>query len=179
MFNTTARTPLPTGTWSVDPDRSRVEFQAKHLSIAAVRGAFGEFEGTLEVGDGPAGARVSGSVSVASIDTKSARRDVHLRSPAFFDAERFPEIAFASSAIRPLDAETFEIAGDLTMHGVTRPIALTAKLKGTEEDPRGSQRVALEVAGQLSRGDYGMRGVRVLVSDKVTLRLEISAIRQA
>jgi polyisoprenoid-binding protein YceI len=178
MSSTTASTPLPTGTWSVDPARSRVAFQAKHFSISAVPGAFDTFEGTLEIGDDPARASASGSVSVASLDTKNARRDAHLRSPAFFDAERFPKLTFTSSEIRPLDAETFEIAGDLTMHGVTRPITLTAKLKGTEQDQRGSQRVALEVDGQLNRGDYGMRGFKVMVTNTVTLRLEISAVKQ-
>jgi polyisoprenoid-binding protein YceI len=178
MSNTTASTLLPTGTWSVDPAHSRVEFQAKHLGIAPVRGAFSDFEGTLELGDDLAGARAYGSVSVASVDTKKERRDAHLRSPDFFDAERFPKLTFESSEIRPLDAGTFEIAGDLTMHGVTRAITLTAELQDTEEDPRGNQRVALEVGGQLNRGDYGMQALNVLVSDKVKLRLDISAVKQ-
>jgi polyisoprenoid-binding protein YceI len=178
MSNTTASTLLLTGTWSVDLAHSRVEFQAKHLGIAPVRGAFNEFEGTLELGDDLAGASAYGSVSVASVDTKKERRDAHLRSPDFFDAERFPKLTFESSEIRPLDAGTFEIAGDLTLHGVTRPITLTAELQGIEEDPWGNQRVALEVGGQLNRGDYGMRALNVLVSDKVKLRLDISAVKQ-
>lgn len=183
MSITTASTLLPTGTWSVDPAHSRVEFQAKHLGIAPVRGAFNAFEGTLELGDDLAGARAYGSVSVASVDTSQARRDAHLRSPDFFDAERFPKLAFESREIRPLDAERFEIAGDLTMHGVTRPITLTAELQGTEEDSRGNQRVALAVGGRLNRRDYGMTPsqalVDMVVSDEVTLRLDISAVERA
>jgi polyisoprenoid-binding protein YceI len=175
----------PTGTWSVDPARSRVEFQVKQLGIDTVRGAFNEFTGTLELGDDLTGARAHGFVSVASVDTNRRRRDAHLRSPHFFDAERFPELTFESGEIRPLDADSFEIAGNLTMHGVTRPITLTAELQGTREDPWGNQRVALEVAGQLNRGDYGMTfnqalgSGNMLVSDRVKLVLDISAVKRA
>jgi len=102
MSITTTRTSLPTGTWSVDPSHSNVEFSVKHLGIASVRGAFNEFEGALELGDDLAGARAYASVSVASVDTNQERRDAHLRSPDFFDAERFPKLTFESSEIRPL-----------------------------------------------------------------------------
>jgi polyisoprenoid-binding protein YceI len=176
---TTATTPLPTGTWSVDPANSRVEFLLKQLGIATVRGAFHEFEGTLELGDDLAGARAYGSVSVASLDTNQARRDAHLRSPDFFDAERYPEVTFESSEIRPLDAGTFEIAGDLTMHGVTRPITLTAELQDAA-DPSGSLRLA--VGGRLNRGDYGVTPnplLNRLASEQVELQLDISVVKEA
>jgi polyisoprenoid-binding protein YceI len=170
-------TRVPTGTWSVDSASSRVGFEVKQLGIATVPGAFNEFEGTLELGEALAGARVHGSVSLASVDTNQTRRDAHLRSPDFFDAERFPKLTFESSEIRPLAGTTFHIVGDLTMHGVTRPITLTAELRGMEEDPL--HRLALEVRGELNRRDYGMTFTHVLVSDKVKLRLDISAVRQA
>jgi polyisoprenoid-binding protein YceI len=181
MSITTATTPLPTGTWSVDSAHSRVEFQLKQLGIATVRGAFHEFEGTLELGDDLAGARAYGSVSVASLDTNQARRDAHLRSADFFDAERYPKLTFESSEIRPLDADTFEIAGDLTMHGVTRPITLTAELQDAA-DPSGTPRLALAVGGRLNRGDYGVAPNPVLnrlASEQVELQLDISAVKEA
>ena len=178
MSTTTAYTPLPTGTWSVDPAHSRVEFEASHLGIAPVHGTFGAFEGTLELGHDLAGARAYGSVSVASLDTSQERRDAHLRSPAFLDAERYPKLTFRSSEFRPLAGGTFEIAGDLTMHGVSRPITLTAELNGTEEDREGNRRLALELSGQLDRCDYGMTALKVLVSRKVKLRLAILAVEQ-
>ena len=129
----TASTQLPTGTWSVDPERSRIGFRVKQMGLGAVRGAFRAFEGTLEVGHD--GARAHGSVSVASLDTQNVRRDAHLRSPAFLDAERHLRMTFASRSIRPLGGGRFEIAGDLTLHGVTRPLTLTAELqKGEEPD---------------------------------------------
>jgi polyisoprenoid-binding protein YceI len=183
-MSVTTRTVLPTGTWTVDPAHSNVEFSVKHLGIATVRGAFNEFEGSFEVGE-DGFARARGTVKVASIDTNEDTRDAHLRSEDFFHAEVHPELSFESSDIRPLDEETFLIHGDLTMRGVTRPVVLEAELQGTEIDPWGNERVAVEAAGQLNRRDWGMTfnqalgSGNVLVSDKVRLTLDISAIKQS
>ena len=182
-MSVTTRTVLPTGTWTVDPAHSNVEFSAKHLGIATVRGAFNEFEGSFEVGeDGDARAR--GTVQVASIDTNEDQRDTHLRSEDFFHAERHPELSFESTEIRPLDEDSFLIHGDLTMRGVTRPVVLEAELQGTEIDPWGNERVALEARGQLNRREWNMTfnqalgSGNMLVSDKIKLALDISAIKQ-
>src|SRR3954452_15962973 len=174
MSVTATSTPLPTGTWTVDPAQSSAEFRASHLGISPVRGAFGEFEGTLELSDDLARARAYGSVSGASLDTGNERRDAHLRSAAFFDVERFPTLTFESRRRRRLHDGTLEIAGELTLRGTTRPVALTAELRGAEQDARGNQRLALEATGRLKRADYGMTSFKVLVSDTVELRLEIS-----
>jgi polyisoprenoid-binding protein YceI len=181
----TATTIIPTGTWRLDPAHSKVGFAVKHLGIANVRGEFGSFEGTLEVGEDLASSRAYGTVDAASIDTNEAQRDAHLRSADFFDAETHPQLTFASTAIEQLDETSFRITGDLTLHGVTRQLVLHAEVEGAEVDPWGNERVGLEVTGQLSRGDYGMTfnqalgSGNLLVSDKVTLSLDISAIRQA
>jgi polyisoprenoid-binding protein YceI len=180
----TTRTVLPTGTWSVDPAHSNVEFTVKHLGIATVRGAFNEFEGAFEVADDGT-ARARGTVSVASVDTNEETRDAHLRSEDFFHAEVHPELAFESTDIVALDEDSFEIHGNLTMRGVTRPIVLRAEVQGTETDPWGNERIALEVRGQLNRGEWGLTynqmlgSGNMLVSDKVKLSLDISAIKQA
>jgi polyisoprenoid-binding protein YceI len=185
MSTTAIATAVPTGTWSVDPSHSRVEFQVKHLGIATVRGHFGSFEGTLEVGDDLSSVRASGTVEVASVNTNEEKRDEHLRSADFFDADQHPQIRFASTAIVPVDDETFEIQGDVTLHGVTRPIVLKAEVTGTEQDPWGNERVGLEVTGQLDRGEFGMTfnqalgSGNVLVSDRVKLRIDVSAVKQA
>jgi polyisoprenoid-binding protein YceI len=183
-MSVTTRTALPTGTWTVDPAHSNVEFSVKHLGIATVRGVFNEFEGSFEVGeDGSAHAR--GTVQAASIDTNEDQRDTHLRSEDFFHAEVHPELSFESTEIRPLDEDSFLIHGDLTMRGVTRPIVLEAELQGTEIDLWGNERVALEASGQLNRRDWGMTfnqalgSGNMLVSDKVKLTLDVSAIKQA
>jgi polyisoprenoid-binding protein YceI len=174
-----ARTQLPTGTWSVDPAHSRVEFAAKHLGIATVRGVFREFEGTLDLDEG----RASGTVMTASLDTNLAKRDEHLRSPDFFDVAAHPELRFESTEIRPLGEDTFEIEGDLMIRGVTNPIVLRAEFQGSETDPWGSERIGLEVTGRLDRSDWGMTFNQVLgsgnmlVSDRVKLQLDISAVK--
>lgn len=178
----TATTPLPTGTWKVDPIHSSVEFHVKHLGIATVKGQFKEFEGTLEIGD--SGARAYGTVAVASVDTREPQRDDHLRSADFFEVESFPQITFASTAIRPLDDDEFEIAGDLTIHGVTNPVTLKASFEGAETDPQGNERVGVSANAQISRGDYGMKfnaalgSGNVVVSDKVKILVDVSAVKQ-
>jgi len=182
---TSTPTLVPAGTYSVDPSHSSVEFAVKHLGIATVRGTFGTFEGSLELGDNLADAKAYGTVDVASVDTNEPQRDEHLRSPDFFDAENHPRIDFKSRQIRPIDDETFVIVADLTLHGITREVELTAEIQGTEIDPWGNERVGLEITGQLNRADYDMKFNQVLgsgnllVSDKVKLRLDISAVKKA
>ena len=182
--STAVPTRVPTGRWSVDPSHSSVEFQVKHLGIANVRGHFAKFGGTLEIGDDLASAKAYGVVEAASVDTNDEARDAHLRSPDFFDVEQYPEIRFESTEVTPTGDETFEITGDLTMHGVTRPLTLQAEITGTEQDPYGNDRVALEVTGQLDRSDYGMTvnpvlgSGNALASDRVKPRLAAAAIKQ-
>jgi len=183
--STTTATIVPTGTWAIDPAHSKVGFAVKHMGIATVRGGFAQFEGTLEVGEDLGSLRARGTVQAESVDTNESQRDAHLRSPDFFDAEHNPQITFQSTSIEPLDEESLRITGNLTMHGVTNELVLGARLQGAELDPWGNERVGLEVTGQLSRGDYGMKfnqalgSGNMLVSDKVTLTLDVSAVRQA
>jgi polyisoprenoid-binding protein YceI len=177
----TTQTPLPVGTWKVDPVHSSVEFQVKHLGIATVKGQFKDFEGTFEVG--PDGASARGTVKVASIDTREPQRDEHLRSADFFEVDTYPEITFSSTAIRQLDEDTFEIDGDFTIHGVTRPLTLKATLEGTETDPQGNPRIGLSATAQINRSDHEMKfnmapgSGNVVVSDKVKILIDISAVK--
>ena len=178
----TTTTALPTGTWNVDAVHSRVGFRVKHLGLANVRGEFREYEGQLVIGeDGTV--QASGSVKVDSIDTGEADRDGHLKSPDFLDAATYPDITFASTSITAVDDDTWEITGDLSIHGVTKPITLKAEVGGSGPDPFGGERVGLEVTGELSRDDYGMKFNQALgtgnaiVSDKVRLDLDIEAVK--
>jgi polyisoprenoid-binding protein YceI len=184
-MTTTTATLVPTGTWNVDPSHSKVGFAVKHMGIANVRGEFTDFAGALEIGEDLASARAYGTVKVASVDTNEAARDEHLRSGDFFDAENHGEMTFESTGIEVVGDDTFRITGDLTLHGVTQPIVLEAEVQGTDVDPWGNDRVGLEITGQLSRGDYGMKfnqalgSGNVLVGDKVKLALDVSAVKQA
>ena len=187
LFSRSTRrtSPVPAGTWAVDPAHSRVGFSVKHLGIATVRGTFEAFEGTLTVVDDLSSARVSGTIEAASVSTQESQRDEHLRSADFFDVVEFPQITFSADVLRQRDDEEFDTDGELTMHGVTRPISLHAVVQGLETDPWGQERVGIEITGELSRGEYGMKFNQVLgsgnvmVSDKVKISLDISAIKQA
>jgi polyisoprenoid-binding protein YceI len=175
-------TALPTGTWNVDPTHSRVGFRVKHLGISTVRGHFDDYEGQLVIDD-EGNVTASGSVKVASIDTADSDRDTHLKAADFFDVDSYPEITFKSTSVTAKDEDTYEITGDLTMHGVTKAITLTAEVGGSEVDPFGNTRVGLEATGELSRSDYGMKFNMALgsgnlaVSDKIKLDLDISAVK--
>ncbi len=175
-------TALPTGTWNVDPSHSRIGFRVKHLGISTVRGQFDDYEGRLVIDD-DGNVTASGSVKAASIDTADGDRDTHLKAPDFFDVENHPEITFQSTSVVAKDEETYEITGDLTLHGVTKPVTLTAEVGGSEVDPFGKTRVGLEATGEISRSDYGMKFNMALgsgnlaVSDKIKLDLDISAVK--
>jgi polyisoprenoid-binding protein YceI len=185
MNSTATATLIPTGTWTVDPAHSTVGFSVKHLGIATVRGRFEEFEGTLEIGEDLTAASAYGTAQASSINTDESARDDHLRSADFFGADANPELRFESTAIKPLDEDTFEIEGSLAMNGVTNPVTLTAVVEGTETDPWGNERVGLEVTGRINRGDWNMTfnqalgSGNLLVGEKVTLNLDISAVKQA
>ncbi|MEI8104439.1 MAG: YceI family protein [Actinomycetes bacterium] len=176
---------IPAGTWTIDPAHSQVGFSVKHLGIATVRGTFDRFAGTLEVGDDLAAAKIVTTIETASVNTNDAQRDAHLRAADFFDAEANPELRFESTEIRQIDAETFSVAGDLTLRGVTQPVELKGVTTGFETDPWANERVGVELTGELSRGDFGITfnqllgSGNALVSDKVKLSLDISAIRKA
>jgi polyisoprenoid-binding protein YceI len=169
-----AHTRLPTGTWQVDPAHSRIAFAARQLGISTVRGAFREFEGTLDLDEG----RAYGTVKAASLDTNLNRRDEHLRSSDFFDVVEHPELRFESTEIRPLGEDTCEIEGNLTIRGVTNPIVLRVEVRRSETDVRGYERIALEAVGTVDRSNWGMTWAKPLVSDRVKLQLDITAVKQ-
>jgi polyisoprenoid-binding protein YceI len=175
---------VPAGTWVVDPAHSSVAFEVKHMMISTVRGLFREFDGTLEAAeDDPAHSRVRGTAKVASIDTGSPDRDEHLKSPDFFDAERYSEITYVSTRIEPLGGPDYRVTGDLTIKGVTRPVTMEASVEGAGEDPWGAERVGIRVRGRIDRKDFGLSWQQplakggVLVGEDVTILIDVSAVR--
>jgi polyisoprenoid-binding protein YceI len=172
---------VSSGSWSVDRAHSTVEFCVKHMMIQTVRGRFRDFEGVIVAGDEPSAV---GSIKVASLETLHDERDAHLRSPDFFDVERFPEIGFRSGGMQfNGDGSHFVLPGELTIKGVTRPIMLEGELRGTVADNQNGQRLALALRGQLDRSDYGLVWNRMLetggmlVGDTVDLLLDVAAVR--
>ena len=175
-----------TGTYTLDPAHTRIGFVARHAMVTKVRGAFNEFEGTGTLdGTNPANSRVQVTIDAASIDTRNAQRDEHLRGNDFLAMQEYPKITFASTGVRQAGETTFEVTGDLTIKGVTQSITIPFEFEGAAKDPFGNERVGFEGSVAINRKDYGvtwnaaLEGGGVLVSDKVTLEFEISAIKNA
>ena len=175
-----------TGTYTLDPAHTRIGFVARHAMVTKVRGAFNEFEGTATLdGANPADSSAQVTISTASIDTRNAQRDGHLRSNDFLAMDEYPQITFVSTGARQVDDSTFELTGDLTIKGVTNPITIPFSFEGAAKDPFGNLRVGFEGAVTINRKDYGitwnaaLETGGVLVSDKVTLEFEISAVKNA
>ena len=175
-----------TGTYTVDPAHTRIGFVARHAMVTKVRGSFNEFAGTAELdGANPQNSRVQLTIEAASIDTRNAQRDEHLRSNDFLAMQEYPRITFTSTGVRQAGETTFEVTGDLTIKGVTNPITIPFELEGAAKDPFGNQRVGFEGSVTINRKDYGvtwnaaLEGGGVLVSDKVTLEFEVSAVKNA
>jgi polyisoprenoid-binding protein YceI len=173
-----------TGTYAIDPTHSRVGFVARHAMVTKVRGSFNEFDGQgFYDADDPASSKLELTIQAASIDTRNADRDGHLRSNEFFDMETFPEITFRSTTVDQVDADSFKVTGDLTIKGVTKPVTIDFELTGTATDPFGNDRMGLEGKTTVNRKDWGvswnaaLEAGGVLVSEKVTLEFEVSAIR--
>lgn len=180
----TATTPVQSGTttWEIDPAHTSVEFAVKHLMISTVRGRFGDVRGTMVTDGTPAGSRVEVTLGVASIDTRQAQRDEHLKSADFFDAANHPEITFVSTAVTPKGDDEFTLTGDLTIRGVTRSITLDVAREGAGKDPWGNERAGFSATGKIDRRDFGLTynqaletgGVMVGNELKITVDAELT-----
>ena len=188
MTTLSATTTLPAGltagTYAIDPSHSEVGFVARHAMVTKVRGRFTEVEGTLTFGDDVQSSTATATIGVASVSTGSPDRDGHLRGADFFDAEQFPTITFATTGVR-VDGDAYVLDGDLTIKGVTRSISLPVEFEGVATDPFGHQRAGFSASTVVEREDWGLTWNAaletggVLVSKKITLQLDISAIKQA
>jgi polyisoprenoid-binding protein YceI len=172
------------GSYTIDPAHSRIGFVARHAMITKVRGSFDEFEGGGELdAANPANSKLQLTIKTASIDTRNADRDGHLKSNDFFDMEKYPEITFQSTQVEPADATHFDVTGDLTIKETTKPVTVRLEFTGSAVDPFGNHRIGLEGSTEINRKDWGVNWNAVLeaggllVSDKVTLEFEVSAIK--
>lgn len=187
MSTTTTTTPTDlTGAYSIDPAHSRIGFVARHAMVTKVRGSFNDFEGAGYFdGDDPTNSWVRLTIQSASIDTRNADRDAHLRTNDFLDAGQYPEITFTSTGVEHVDQDQFRVTGDLTIKGVTRPVTIDFDLNGAVVDPFGNERIAFDGKTTINRKDWGvswnaaLEAGGVLVGEKVTLEFEVSAIRTA
>ena len=174
---------LPAGTWTVDPIHSSIGFEVKHFGISTFRGRFTGYEGTIKTADGSL-QRVEGNVQVDSVDVKDPQLAGHLQSEDFFDAAKHPSIAFASTGVRQVE-DGYELDGDLTIRGVTRPVTLEVGVEGAGPDPYGNERVSLVGRGEVDRTEYGiswnntMDNGALVLGEKVRLVLSVEAVKEA
>jgi polyisoprenoid-binding protein YceI len=173
-----------TGTYALDTTHSRIGFVARHAMVTKVRGSFNEFEGSgFFDADQPSNSQLAVTIQAASIDTRNADRDAHLRSNDFFDMDTYPTLSFTSTSVEPVGGDVFRVTGDLKIKGITKPVTLDLELSGTAVDPYGNTRLGLEGSTAINRKDWGVNWNAaletggVLVGEKITLEFEISAIK--
>ena len=175
---------LTSGTWLIETSHSSASFTVRHAGISKARGTIAIADGVLTIGEDLASTTVTATLDAASIDTKDAGRDGHLKSADFFDVEAYPTWTFTSTSISPR-GDDHVIAGDLTVHGVTRPVELVTEFNGAATDPFGAARIGFSAKTEISRKDFGLTWNAaletggVLVSDTVKIALEIEAVAQA
>ncbi|MBO0729196.1 MAG: polyisoprenoid-binding protein [Acidimicrobiaceae bacterium] len=174
---------LVAGTWVIDPVHSEVAFSVRHLMVSKVRGNFKTFAGTITIGEDPLQSKVEATIDVTSVETGDTTRDDHLRSQDFFHVDNHPTITFVSTSVTPSGGD-YELTGDLTVHGVTRPVSLTLEFNGVSPDPWGGTRAGFSAETEINRKDYGvdfnmpLDGGGVVVGDKVKISLEVEAVLQ-
>jgi polyisoprenoid-binding protein YceI len=173
------------GDYTIDSTHSRLGFSARHAMVTTVRGQFDDYAGSAHVDTAtPAHSNVSVTIQATSIDTTAEDRDGHLRSADFFDVEQFPTITFVSTDVER-DGDDWNITGDLTIKGVTKSVTIPFELTGSAQDPFGNTRIGFEGATSINRKDFGLTWNAaletggVLVSEKIKLDFDISAIKNA
>jgi polyisoprenoid-binding protein YceI len=173
-----------TATYALDPAHTTAEFVVRHLMISKVRGRFTSVAGTIEVAEGShVPTSVDVTIDAGSIDTREPQRDAHLKSTDFLEAETYPAITFKSTGIDG-SGDAFKVLGDLTIHGVTRPVVLDATFEGRTNDPWGNERIGFEAHAKISRKDFGLEWNQaletggVVVGDEVKIELNVEAIAQ-
>ena len=174
-----------TGDYALDTAHTRIGFVARHAMVTKVRGAFNDFTGTAHIdGANPERSSVELVIKAGSIDTRNPDRDAHLRSNDFLKLDEYPEITFRSTDVRQSREDAFDVTGDLTIKGVTRSVTVPFTYEGQATDPFGNSRIGLEGSTTINRQDLGvswnaaLEAGGFLVSDKVTLEFEVSAIKQ-
>ena len=172
--------------WNIDASHSAIQFSVRHMVVSKTRGRFTRWNGQLDFDPAqPGKGSVQVTIEPASIDTADAQRDGHLRSADFFDVEKHPQATFRSTKIEPRGGDRYLVAGDLTIKGVTRPVALEATWEGTGKDPWGGERAGFSATATIDRRDFGLEWNKVLetggvlVGEKVELQLEVEAVKQA
>lgn len=177
MMTTAIQTTLPTGTWTADPVHSDVSFAVRHMGIGRVRGTFTLRSASAQISDGTTGS-VTAVIDTASVNTGNEHRDQHVSSADFLDVDRYPTMEFVSTGVRHFDGKTFTLAGELTLHGVTRPVGLDAEFHGVVDEQAGVRRMGFSATTAISRSAFGVDieipfGGGIVVADKIDISIDI------
>jgi polyisoprenoid-binding protein YceI len=172
--------------WQIDQSHSHIQFSARHMMISKVRGNFERFDGTVEADEhNPTAAKVDVRIEAASINTKDANRDNHLRSPDFLNAEQFPYLTFKSTRVEQVDAENAKLYGDLTIRDVTRPVVLKVEYQGQSQSPWGTTVAGFSASTKINRKDWGLtwnvalETGGMLVGEEITIDIELELVKVA
>ncbi|MFE5428457.1 YceI family protein [Peribacillus simplex] len=172
--------------WTVDPTHSAIEFSVKHMMIAKVKGSFNKFDASILANPlDLTTAKIDFTVDVASIDTRNADRDNHLRSADFFDVENNPTLTFKSTKIVKTDEDEYDVTGNVTLNGITQEETFSITFEGQGKDPWGNEKAGFSGKGKVKRSDYGLtynaalETGGVLIGDQITLTIEIEAAKEA
>jgi len=171
--------------WSFDLVHSSINFWVRHMMVSKVHGRFGQWTGTLDFDEqNPSASRLDVQIDAASIDTREAQRDAHLKSADFFDVEKYPQLTFKGTQVTSTAPGVLQVAGDLTIRGITKPVVLAVEYAGRAKDPYGAERAGFSAKATLHRKDFGLTWNKALeaggvaLGDAIEINLEIEAVRK-
>jgi polyisoprenoid-binding protein YceI len=172
-------------TWHIDPAHTNVEFTVRHMMISNVKGQFQKTSGTVTVnGNDPTSAKIDATIDAASIDTRVEKRDTHLKSPDFLDVAKYPTITFTSTKVEADGPNKWKVTGDLTLHGVTKPVVLEVESSGAPINVMGTTRAGASATTKINRGDFGLKWNKmldsggVMVGDEVAISIDVEAVKK-
>ena len=174
---------MKTTKWAIDPTHSEITFKVKHLMISNVKGEFRTFQAIID-GEDFTNSTISANIDASSISTNNNDRDTHLKSPDFFEVEKYPEITFVSTSLKKGDDNEYELVGNLTMKGITKEIKLNTEFGGFMKDPYGNEKAGFSINGKLNRKDFGLNWNAaletggVMVGNEIKINAEVQFVKQ-
>ena len=174
---------MKTTKWAIDPTHSEITFKVKHLMISNVKGEFRTFQANID-GEDFTNSIISANIDANSISTNNNDRDTHLKSPDFFEVEKYPEITFVSTSLKKVDDNEYELVGNLTMKGITKEIKLNTEFGGFMKDPYGNEKAGFSINGKLNRKDFGLNwnaaleAGGVMVGNEIKINAEVQFVKQ-
>ena len=174
---------MKTTKWAIDPTHSEITFKVKHLMISNVKGEFRTFQANID-GEDFTNSIISANIDASSISTNNNDRDTHLKSPDFFEVEKYPEITFVSKSIKKVDDDEYQLVGDLTIKGTTKEITLDTEFGGFMKDPYGNEKAGFSISGKLNRKDFGLNWNAALeaggemVGNEIKINAEVQFVKQ-